>query len=95
MQVPTMYGARAQIRDRLERLVSAWDADRAFERARVAYRFVAANCPESADLEVLAPFTAAVHQAERAGNMEAFEDALRELMRTARAEAMRERVGAA
>jgi hypothetical protein len=37
--------------------VSAWDADRAFERARVAYRYVAANFPESADLEILAPFT--------------------------------------
>ena len=48
-----------------------------------------------ADLEVPAPHTAAAHEAERIGDMEAFEDALRELMRAARAEAMRERAGAA
>jgi hypothetical protein len=75
--------------------MSAWDAELAFERARVAYRYVAANFPESADLEVLASYTAAAHEAERTGDMEAFEDALRELMRAARAEAMRERAGAA
>ena len=80
---------------RRERLVSAWDAELAFERARVAYRYVAANFPDSADLEVLAPFTNAAHEAERAGDMAAFEDALRQLMRAARAEAMRERAGAA
>jgi hypothetical protein len=61
--------------------VSAWDADRAFERARVAYSYVAANFPESADLEILAPFTAAAHEEERAADMEAYEDALRGLMR--------------
>jgi hypothetical protein len=74
---------------RRERLVSAWDAARSFERARVAYRYVAANFPDSADLEVLAPYTAAAHEAERGGDMEAFEDALRELMRAARREARR------
>jgi hypothetical protein len=74
---------------------SAWDADLAFERARIAHRYVAANFPESADLEVLAPYTAAAREAERTGDMEAFEDALRELMRAARAEAMREKAGAA
>ena len=47
----------------------AWDADLAFERARIAYRFVAANFPDSADLEVLAPYTAAAHEAERTGDM--------------------------
>jgi hypothetical protein len=75
--------------------VSAWDAELAFERARVAYRYVAATFPDEADLEVLAPYTAKAHEAERAGDMEAYEDALRELMRAARAEAMRERAGAA
>jgi hypothetical protein len=73
----------------------AWDAELAFERARMAYRYVAANFPDEADLEVLSPFTAAAHEAERAGDMEAFEDALRSLMRAAKAEAMRERAGAA
>ncbi len=74
---------------------AAWDADRALERARVAYRYVAANFPDSADLEVLAPYTAAAHQAERAEDWPRYEDALRELMRAARAEAMRERACAA
>jgi hypothetical protein len=69
--------------------VSAWDPDLAFERARTAYRYVAANFPDSADVEVLAPYTAAAHEAERGGDMEAFEDALRELMRAARNEARR------
>lgn len=75
---------------RRERLMSAWDTERAFERARLAYRYVAANFPDSADLEVLAPFTAAAHEAERAADMEAYEEALRGLMRAAKREAMRE-----
>jgi hypothetical protein len=90
-----MYGAGAQLRDRLERLVSAWDTELAFERARVAYRYVAANFPDTADLEVLAPYTAKAHEAELAEDMEAFEDALRELMRAAKAEAMHRKAGAA
>jgi hypothetical protein len=69
----------------------AWDGDLAFERARIAYRFVAANFPDSADLEVLAPYTAAAHEAERRADMEGFEAALRGLMRAGRAEARRER----
>ncbi len=72
-----------------------WDADLAFVRARTAYRYVAATFPESSDLEVLAPYTAAAHEAERDGDMEAFEDALRGLMRATRAEAMRRKAGAA
>jgi len=75
--------------------LEVWDSERAFERARVAYRFVAANFPDEADLEVLAPYTAAAHEAERAGDWPAYEDALRGLMRTARAEAMRRKAGAA
>jgi hypothetical protein len=72
-----------------------WDADLAFERPRVAYRYVAANFLDEADLEVLAPYTAKAHAAERAGDMEAYEEALRGLMRAARAEAMRAKAGAA
>jgi hypothetical protein len=63
--------------------MSAWDTELAFERARVAYRYVAANFPESADLEVLAPYTNAAHEAERGEDLVAFEAALRELMRAA------------
>ena len=46
--------------------MSSWDSELGFERARTAYRYVAANFPDSADLEVLAPYTAAAHEAERA-----------------------------
>jgi hypothetical protein len=69
----------------------AWDPDLAFERARTAYRYVAANFPDTADLEVLAPYTAAAHEAERRADMEGFEAALRGLMRAAKREATRER----
>ena len=72
----------------------AWDADLAFERARVAYRYVAANFPNSADLEILGPYTAAAHDAERRGDMPAYLDALRVLMRAAKREAKRERAAA-
>lgn len=67
----------------------AWDSDLAFERARTAYRYVAATFPDSAALEVLAPHTEAAHEAEGRGDMRAYEEALRELMRTARREARR------
>jgi hypothetical protein len=73
----------------------AWDPDLAFERARTAYRYVAANFSDSADLEVLAPHTDAAHEAERRGDMPAYLDALRELMRTARREAQRTKASAA
>ena len=73
----------------------AWDAELAFERARTAYRYVAANFPDSADLKVLAPNTDAAHEAARRGDMTAYLDALRELMRTARLEAERPKAGAA
>jgi hypothetical protein len=73
----------------------AWDADLAFERAKAAYRFVAGNFPDSADLEILEPYTAAAHEAERTGDWPAYENALRELMRAARREAMRVSAGAA
>jgi hypothetical protein len=55
-----------------------WDTDLAFERARVAYRFVAANFPDEADLEILATYTVAAHAGERAADMEAYEEARRE-----------------
>jgi hypothetical protein len=44
--------------DTTTRSGAAWDADLAFERARVAYGYVAANFPGSAALEVLGPHTA-------------------------------------
>jgi hypothetical protein len=69
--------------------VTAWDTDLAFERARTAYRYVAANFPDSSDLEVLAPHIEAAHEAQRRGDMPAYLDAFRELMKTTRREAQR------
>jgi hypothetical protein len=57
----------------------------------VAYRFVADVYTKGTGYEPLDAHTAAAHEAEQAGDMEGFEDALRELMRTARREALRER----
>jgi hypothetical protein len=71
--------------------VSEWDKERAFERARTAYRYVAEVYPRGTGYEPLDAHTAAAWEAERTGDMEAFEDALRNLMRAAKREAVRER----
>ena len=60
-----------------------WDTERAATLARNAYRYVATVYPEEAGYERLDEHTEAAYQAERAGDLEAFEDALRGLMRTA------------
>jgi hypothetical protein len=71
--------------------VSAWDTELAFERARVAYRYVTTVYPEGTGYETLDAHTQAAWEAERAGDMVAFEDALRALMKAAKREAARER----
>ena len=60
-----------------------WDTERAATLARKAYRFVADAHPKEAGFEALDEYTAAAWRAERAGDLEAFEDALRAMMRTA------------
>ena len=71
--------------------MSAWDPELAFEGARAAYRYVEQVLPSSTGYEPLDAHTAAAWEAERTGDMRAFENALRELMRAAKAAAMRER----
>jgi hypothetical protein len=71
-----------------------WDTQMASERAREAYRYAARTMPKDADLDVLAPHEDAAIAAQRAGDLQAYEEALRELMRTARREAFK-RKGAA
>lgn len=71
-----------------------WDTERAATLARKAYRFVATTHPREAGYEALDEHTDAAYEAERAGDLEAFEDALRELMQTA-LEVKAERRGAA
>jgi hypothetical protein len=71
-----------------------WDTERAAAMARKAYRYVATVHPREAGYEALDEYTDAAHEAEAAGDLDAFEDALRALMRTA-LEARTARRGAA
>jgi hypothetical protein len=71
--------------------VSAWDPDLAHQRATAAYRYVADVYPKGASYELLGPYTDVTYEAERRGDMEGFEAALRGLMRAAKREAMREK----
>ncbi len=66
-----------------------WDTELASERAREAYRYVARMMPKDANLEVLASHEDAAIAAQRAADWQAYEEALREMMRTARREAQR------
>ena len=67
----------------------AWDKERASERAREAYRYVVRTMPKDADLDALAPHEDAAIAAQRAGDWQAYEEALREMMRAAKREAQR------
>lgn len=75
--------------------MSAWDPELAAEKAQKAYRYVAGVYPKGTGYESLDAHTEAAYQAERAGDWNAYLEALRGLCRAARAEAMREREGAA
>jgi hypothetical protein len=61
----------------------AWDTERAATLARKAYRYVAAIYPSDASLEPLDIHQDAALQAQAAGDFDAYEDALREMMRAA------------
>ncbi len=67
----------------------AWDRELASQRAREAYRYIAQTMPKDADLDVLARYEDAAIAAQRAGDWQAYENALREMMRTAKREAQR------
>ena len=67
----------------------AWDTELAADLARTAYRYVARVFPKDAPLEALGRADMAVLEAQERGDWPAYEEALRELMRTARREAMR------
>jgi hypothetical protein len=67
----------------------AWDTEKAAELARTAYRYVARTYPKDAPLEPLGRADMAVLEAQERGDWPAYEEALRELMRTAKREAMK------
>ena len=72
-----------------------WDPAEALDPARESCSYVARVLPFDVDREALGAADRIVLEAEEHKDMEAYEDALLELMRTARVEAMRERAGAA
>jgi hypothetical protein len=69
----------------------AWDTERAAELASKAYSYVGKVYPKAAGYDRLDEYTEAAHAAQDAGDVAAFEDALRELMRAARREALKRR----
>ncbi len=68
-----------------------WDTKKASELARTAYRYVARTMPKDANLDVLAPHEDAAIAAQRAGDWQAYEEALREMCRVAKREAIKRR----
>jgi hypothetical protein len=72
-----------------------WDTEEAARLAREAYKYVARTFPPDASLEPLGRADVAVLDAQEATDWQAYEEALRELCRVAKREAMRRRAGAA
>ena len=68
-----------------------WDPQRASELAREAYLYVAQAMPKGADLGVLSHHEEAALEAQREGNWTAYEEALREMCRVAKREALKRR----
>jgi hypothetical protein len=60
-----------------------WDTQRAAERARMAYLYIAGVYPSDESLEPLDVHQDAALHAQSAGDFDAYEDALRAMMRTA------------
>ena len=60
-----------------------WDTERAATLARKAYRYLARVYPTDAPLEPLNVHEDATLKAQAAGDFDAYEDALRAMMRTA------------
>jgi hypothetical protein len=79
----------------MESTAATWNTEEAARLAREAYRFVARTYPPDADLTLLGVADMVDLEAQEAGDWEAFVEALRELMRTAKREAARARAGAA
>jgi hypothetical protein len=69
--------------------MSTWDTERAARKAEQAYRYVSRTLPPGTDYSLLDGYTEAAYRAERVGNWPAFLQALADLCRAARAEAMR------
>jgi hypothetical protein len=66
-----------------------WNTKRAAQLAHEAYRYVARTYPPDAPLEPLGRADAAMLEAQEQGDWSGYEEALRELCRVARREAIR------
>jgi hypothetical protein len=66
-----------------------WDTERAAELARKAYHYVARVYPPDAPLEPVGRADVVVLEAQEASYWPAYVEALRELMRTAKREALK------
>jgi hypothetical protein len=66
-----------------------WDTERAAELARRAYDYVAWTYPPHASLKPLDGPQDAILEAQAAGDWQAYQEALREMMRMAKLEAQR------
>ena len=67
--------------------MSAWDPQKALELARRAYAYVARVLPPDATLEAIGRADRAVLDAEAVKDFPAYEEALRDICKAARAEA--------
>jgi hypothetical protein len=67
----------------------AWDAESAYQRARVACEYVARVLPPGAALQAIGRADRAVLEAETRQDWSAYVEALRELCKTARDEGRR------
>jgi hypothetical protein len=65
-----------------------WSQEWAYERPAQAMRYLAENYPECGALEALDGYQEPVHEAAVVGDRGAYQEALRELMRTGRREAL-------
>ena len=73
----------------------AWDTERAATLARKTYRYLVKTMPRDADLDALTPHEDAALEAQRVGDFPAYQEALREMCRVAKREALEARRGAA
>ena len=70
---------------------ASWDTARASELARRAYEYVAWTYPPHANLKPLDAPQDAILEAQAAGDFEGYQQALREMCRVAKREALRRR----
>jgi hypothetical protein len=66
-----------------------WDEVKASELARKAYGYPIKTLPKDANIDVLAPHEDAALDAQRTGNWQAYENALRTMVRAGKREALR------